>query len=129
MLKIYLRTVDCAIHDKNKVIDLGSSSNYVIKDEMLAVSKTTEFGAYTDEAHKEYPFASGVQQKKKGRVACYGAWLDEAYLKEWKSPDAKLVVHTTYEEALCPTREFMRMDITDVIAYLKQEGLNFSAHS
>lgn len=129
MLKIYWRTVECEIHDKNKVINLGKSCNYVIKDEKLAVSKTTEFGVYTDEAHKAYPWSSGVQQKKRGRVVYYDAWLDESYLREWKSPDATLVVYTTYEEASCPTREFMKMDVADVIAYLKQEGMSFPTPS
>ena len=124
MLKIYLRSIEYELHDKKKVVDIGSSSNYVIKDESDAVSKTTELGAYTDEAIKTYRWASGVEQKKKGRVAYYGILFDEIYLREWKSPDAKLVMYTTYEEALCSVRELMQLPVPDVIAYLKQEGLS-----
>lgn len=129
MLKIYLRSTEYELHDKNKVIDIGSSCNHVIKEEAEAVSKTTELGAYTDEAMKTYRWASGVAQKKRGRVACYGIFFDEVYLREWKSPDAKLVVHDTYEETTCSVRDLMFLPAPDVIAYLKQEGLSLTIPS
>jgi hypothetical protein len=124
MLKIYLRTIKYEIHNENKIAKLNSRSCYVIRDEEIAVPKTIELGAYTDEAHRAYVYSSDVKQKKKGLQAYYYGWPSEVYLEEWKAPNAKLVMHVAYKEDDCSMKELMTLPVTDVIAYLKQEGMN-----
>lgn len=124
MLKIYLRTIKYEIHNDGKTVKLNTNSCYVIRDEDVAVPKTIELGAYTNEAHRAYVYTSDLKQKKKGKLAYYYGWPCEICLKEWKAPDAKLVMHVTYEEDDCSMRELMTLPANDVIAYLKQEGMN-----
>lgn len=124
MLKIYLRTIQYEIHNEGKIAKLNSSSCYVIRTEDVAVPKTIELGAYTDEAHRVYVYSSDVKQKKKGKLSYYYGWPCEVYLREWDAPNAKLVLHVTYEEDDCSMKELMTLPVTDVIAYLKQEGMN-----
>lgn len=124
MLKIYLRTLKYKIHNDGKIVKLNSHSHYVVRDEEVAVSKTVELGAYTDKAHKAYVYTSDVKQKKKGKQAYYCGWPCDVCLKEWKAPDAKLILHVTYEENDCSMKELITLPASDVIAYLKQEGMN-----
>lgn len=124
MLKIYLCRTEYEIHNENKTVFLNTYSDYVVKDEDAAKPTTIELGAYTDEAQHKYAYSSSVCQKKKGRHARFWGWPNEVYLDEWKAPDAKLVMHITYKEKECSMREFMRLPVSEVIAYLKQEGLN-----
>jgi hypothetical protein len=124
MLKIYLRTIKYEIHNEDRVVKLNTNSEYVIRDEEIAVSKTIELGAYTSQAQNAYVYDCDIDQKKKGKRAYYGGWPTEVYLREWKAPNAKLVMHVTYEEDPCSMSYLMKLPANDVIAYLKQEGLN-----
>ena len=68
-------------------------------------------------------------KRKKGRKALYMSWPSDVWLNEWSEPDAKLIVHRSYKERSCSIQELMKLDVNDVIAYLKQEGLNLIALS
>lgn len=124
MLKIYLCTIKYEIHNENKVKELATDSDYVIINEDEAVPETIELGAYTVEAQKKYVYASDLRKKKKGMFAYFYGWPYEIYLREWDAPNAKLVIHLSYEEAWCSMKRLMELPANDVIAYLKQEGMN-----
>lgn len=115
MLKIYLRTIKYEIHNEDKTVKLNTDVCYVIRGEEIAVPKTIELGAYTDEAHRVYVYSSDLSQKKKGKKACYYGWPCEVYLKEWKAPNAKLVLHVTYEEDDCSMKELMTLPATELL--------------
>lgn len=125
MLKIYLRTIKYEIHNEDQVAHLFSDSHYVIRDEEIATTKTLDWDAYTTEAENAYAGECCIKQKKKGKTALYYAW-DSVYLKQWKMPNAKLVMHVTYKEDDCSMKRLMTLPVTDVIAYLKQEGMNLT---
>lgn len=129
MLKIYLCTVEYYLCNKDHVKYLCSDSNYVIRDEAVAVSKTKEWGAYTEAAKEAYYYDCDFHKTKKGIKAMYWNWDGGVYAKEWLAPNAKLVVHITYEEKSCSAGHLLKLPATDVIAYLKQEGLNFPTTS
>lgn len=123
MLKIYLRTTQYELHTGKYTIDLITSRHYVIRDESFAVDKTFELGAYTSKAQCNYDFICEMHQTKKGIKAKY--WHDGYYtgVKQWKEPEAKLILHCSYEEAWCSMKRLMDLPASDVIAYLKQEGI------
>lgn len=123
MLKIYLRTTEYELCTKNCTIDLIISHDYVIRDESFATDKTFELDAYTDKAQLNYDFICEMRQTKKGVKAKY--WHDGYYtcIRQWKEPEAKLVLHCSYDEAWCSMRRLMELPAPDVIAYLKQEGI------
>lgn len=125
MLKIYLRTVEYGLHNGDQIIYLSTNSDYVIKDEEEAHNKTAEFGAYTEDAKDAYCHSCELTQTKKGMKAYYWTWDRSVFAKEWIAPNAKLVAHITYKEASCSMKRFMQLPVNDVIAYLKQEGMNF----
>lgn len=124
MLKIYRCTIKYELHNDNKIIDLSTETQYVIRDESEVTPKTKEFGAYTDEAADVYNHSYNFRPTKKGMRASCWTWDSTVYLNEWQAPDAKLVVHLSYEEESCTMKQLMNLKATDVIAYLKQEGLN-----
>lgn len=124
MLKIYLCTVEYELHKGGSVIHLSTWSDYVIRDEENAYSKTKEFGAYTEEAQQAYCHTCELTQTKKGIKAYYWTWDRSIYAEEWIAPDAKLVAHASYKETSCSMERLMKLPAPDVIAYLKQEGLN-----
>jgi hypothetical protein len=126
MLKIYLRTTQYELHTKKHITELISSRHYVIRDESFAVDKTFELGAYTTTAQHEYDFICDMHQTKKGIKAKY--WHDDYYtcVKQWKEPDAKLVLYCSYEETSCSMKRIMELPAPDVIAYLKQEGIGLT---
>jgi hypothetical protein len=123
MLKIYLRRSKFELHNHDELIKLDSWSNIVIKDETEATPQTIEYGAYTDEAKWAYTVGCAFHQKKKGILATYWKWEGCAILKQWLAPNAKLIKYVTYEEYSCSMKELMNLPTTDVIAYLKQEGI------
>lgn len=124
MLKIYLRTTQYELHTEKYAVDLITSRHYVIRDESFAVDKTIELGAYTDKAWHNYDFICETRQTKKGVKAIY--WHDGGYtcVKQWKEPEAKLILHCSYEEASCSMKRLMELPADEVIAYLKQEGIS-----
>lgn len=126
MLKIYLRTVEYEIHNEDKIGYLFSNSDYVIRDEEDAYSRTTDFDAYTVEAQEHYIGRCDITQKRKGKTALYVSWDRSIYLQQWKAPNAKLVARLHYKEKPCSMKQLLTLPATDVIAYLKQEGLNFT---
>ena len=131
MLKIYLCTLDCELHTKNKKISIGKYTYYNIENECNAITKTTEFSAYSDDAMKIYNHVGVciIHNKRKGKVVTYDYYGDVYCLKEWIEPDAKLVASLSYKEQSCSMERLMKLPATDVIAYLKQEGFNSIAQS
>lgn len=123
MLKIYMRTTKYELLTKKRTIDLITSRDYVIRDESFATDKTFELDAYTEKAQHNYDFICEMRQTKKGIKANY--WHDGYYtcVKQWKDPDAKLILHCSYEETSCSMRRLMELPADDVIAYLKQESI------
>ena len=123
MLKIYLRTTEYELHMSKHIIKLITSRDYVIRDESFAVDKTFELGAYTDRAKTNYDFICDMRRTKKGIKATY--WADGGYtcVRQWKEPEAKLILHCSYEPYSCSMKRLMELPAPDVIAYLKQEGL------
>ena len=124
MLKIYLRRSKFELRNHDEMISLGTYSTTVIRDESEAVSETTEFDAYTEAAEKAFYPDCDFQQKRKGIKAVY--WKSDgcAILKQWLAPDAKLIRYRTYTEYSCSMNDLMKLPVADVIAYLKQEGMN-----
>ena len=121
MLKIYLMRLRYELHGKDKIINLSTSSNYVIRDEVNAIDDTIAISAYTKEAVDMYNYEAKLHQTKKGMRASYWTWNSMVYAKQWMEPDAKLVVHVAYTETSCSMRKLMELPAIDVIAYLKQE--------
>lgn len=124
MLKIYLRTLKYEIHNEDKVVELNTHSHYVIRNENDAVPEVIEFGAYTDEAHAKYIYDSYVKQTRNGKRSYFYGWPREVYLREWDAPNAKLVIHIAHKDKSCTMKELMDLPADEVIAYLKQEGMN-----
>ena len=129
MLKIYLRTTEYELVTPKHSTELITSHDYVIRDESFATDKTFELDAYTPEAQHNYDFICEMKQTKKGVKANY--WHDGYYtcVKQWKEPEAKLVLHCSYEETSCSMKRLMQLPAPDVIAYIKQEGLNLTIPS
>lgn len=129
MLKIYLRTTQYELYTGKHTIDLITSRDYVIRDESFATDKTFELDAYTDKAWHNYDFICEMRKTKKGVKVNY--WHDGYYtsVKQWKEPDAKLILHCSYEETSCSMKRLMDLPAPEVIAYLKQEGLNLTMPS
>ena len=129
MLKIYLRTTEYELLTSKHSTKLITSRDYVIRDESVATDRTIELGAYTREAQANYDFICEMHQTKKGVKAIY--WHDGTFTraKQWKDPGATLLLHCSYEEAWCSMKRLMQLPAPDVIAYIKQEGLNLSINS
>jgi hypothetical protein len=123
MLKIYLRTTQYELLTQKHTISLITSRDYVIRDEAFATDKTIELGAYTDTAQNHYDFICDMYHTKKGVKARYWADGGSVCVKQWKEPDAKLLLYCSYEEAWCSMKRLMELNADDVIAYLKQEGI------
>lgn len=124
MLKIYLVKMKYELHGKDRIINLSTSSCYAISDEANAINGTMKFGAYTEEAKDMYNYEVRLSKTKKGMMASYWTWDSIYWAKQWIEPDAKLVLHVDYEETSCSMRKLMELPATDVIAYLKQEGMS-----
>ena len=129
MLKIYLCTVEYYLHNEGSEEYLCTSNDYVIREETAVAPKTKEWGAYTEEAGRAYHYTCELRQTKKGIKAMYWNWDGGVYAKEWIAPNAKLIAHCTYQEAWCSMKRLMELPAPDVIAYLKQEGLNLTMPS
>lgn len=129
MLKIYLARITYKIQNKDEVINLISYSNYVIREEQDAVSATREISAYADNISKLYEGCCYVNKKKKGKFSMFLGMDLTVRLKEWKCPDAKLVISVSYQETKCSMNQLFKLDSNDVIAYLKQEGIIISTSS
>lgn len=129
MLKIYLCRHRYELFDGKRTIKLKTSTHTVIKDEDDAVNGVVEFNAYTEAAEKAYYPDCNLVQKRKGVRAEYWHWEGCTIAKEWLSPDVKLIRYSTYTEYNCSMTELMKLPATDVIAYLKQEGLNLTIPS
>lgn len=127
MLKIYLCTVHYELHSGDKKCQLGTWDYFVIADENHVSTHTKMWSAYSEDAAKVYGGGCHIYEKKKGRTARYTLLSDfmrDATLKEWEEPNAQLVAHISYKERACSMKHLMTLPATDVIAYLKQEGLN-----
>jgi hypothetical protein len=131
MLKIYLCTVEYSLQYGNQEEYLSTDTSFVIRDEAEAVEKTKEWGAYTAEARSAYNHICEWKQTKKGIKAIYNtSWYDDdVCVKEWLAPNAKLIANISYQEASCTAGHLLKLPATDVIAYLKQEGMSFQTHS
>lgn len=124
MLKIYLCTTEFYLRDKDYKTYLHTDTRYVIRDESVAVNKTKEWNAYTKEAKDAYDSSCNLLEKRKGIKALYWTWEGPVYAREWIAPDAKLVANISYKEKSCSAGHLLKLPATDVIAYLKQEGMN-----
>ena len=124
MLKIYRATIvyEVVVSTKNEMLD--THSYYIIKDEKDAITHTEEYSAYSVEAATLYTNGCDIYEKKKGRKAIYRSWPGDVWLNEWNEPDAKLLMRVSYKQVECSMRELMDLSANDVIAYLKQEGIN-----
>lgn len=129
MLKIYLCTVEYYLHNGDQIKYLSRDTSYVIRDESDAVTKVKEWSAYTEEAKQKYNYSCELRQTRKGTKAIYWTWDSAIYAKEWIAPNVKLVVKASYEESSCTAGHLLKLPATDVIAYLKQEGLNLTIPS
>lgn len=129
MLKIYHWRNEYKLCNDNRSIRLSSLSGLCIKEESEAVDTITEYNAYTKEASRAYYSNAELKQKRKGIKAIYWTYDGAVYAKQWLAPDAKLVVHSFYEEASCSMKQLMELPAPDVIAYLKQEDLNLTIPS
>lgn len=131
MLKIYHWHNEYELQNGKCSIRLSSLDGLCIKDESEAVDQTQEFNAYTKEASKAY--CSNVEFKykhrHKGIRALYWTYDGPVYIKQWIAPNAKLIVHSSYEEVFCSMKQLMDLPAPEVIAYLKQEGMNLIAPS
>ena len=121
MLKIYRATITYELETTKQRNLLDSHSYFIIKEEKDAVSTYQEFSAYSEEAAKVYLNGCDIYEKKKGRRALYMSWPSDVWINEWSEPDAKLIVHHSYEEKSCSMQQLMKLDADDVIAYLKQK--------
>ena len=126
MLKIYTRHNQYELCGGTRSIELSSLNKLCIMEESEAVDKTTEYDAYTMDAVRAYDLNATLKQKAKGTKALYWTYEGIVYAKQWKVPDAKLIVHSTYEESWCSLKRLMDLPASDVIAYLKQEGISLS---
>lgn len=124
MLKIYLCTVEYSLLNGDHDEHLSTHTGFVIRDECEAVTKTEEWNAYTKEAMRAYNHSCEWKQTRKGMKTIYWTWDGPICIKEWRAPDVKLVANVSYKESSCSMAELMKLPATDVIAYLKQEGLN-----
>lgn len=129
MLKIYLCTVEYFLQNEDQLKHLSTDTAYVIRDESDAITKIREWGAYTEEARNAYNHTCEWKQTKKGMKTIYWTWDGAIYAKEWIAPNAKLVAYCSYEEKSCSMRCLMELPASDVIAYLKQEGMNLQIPS
>ena len=124
MLKIYLRRSKFELHNNDELINLGTFTTTVIREESEAVSETVELGAYTEAAEKSFYPDCEFFQKRKGIKAIYWKRDGCAVLKQWLAPNAKLIRYRAYTEYSCSMSELMKLPVSNVIAYLKQEGMN-----
>jgi hypothetical protein len=125
MLKIYLKRVTQIINHDGITYDIDSSCRYVIEDEECVKSYTREYNIYSDNINSVSCSCSYYEGKRGAEVTVYG---DDCFLhfKSWKHPDVKLIEFVEYEERSCSMRELCSLPADKVIAYLKQEGLNFT---
>lgn len=125
MLKIYRKTILHEIHSDGVEYKVKRCSFYTIEEEACTQPYTRECSLYHDELHQIASYYDYVDKRHGRMVYVYGT--DGFYkFKQWKEPDAKLIEHVSYKEHACSMNELCRLPAPDVIAYLKQEGLNFS---
>ena len=125
MLKIYRKTIKHEIHSNGVEYKVDYHSCYVIIEEAEAQSHTREYSLYDDKLQNTLYFLGGYVGKR-GRVV--HVYSDDGFyrFKQWKEPDAKLIEYVTYVEYACSMNQLCRLPADKVIAYLKQEGLNFT---
>lgn len=129
MLKIYLCTVEYYLQNEDQSEYLSTDTNYVILDESVAVTQFKEWSAYSKEARSVYNRTCEWKQTKRGMKTIYWTWDGDFCVKEWIVPNAKLVAHIAYKESSCSMRRLMELPASDVIAYLKQEGIGLTIPS
>jgi hypothetical protein len=91
-------------------------------DESEATDDIWECSVYSDEVQANYAEA---HECWRGRYVYFYNWPVKIVCKEWKCPDAKLIVSITYKESTCSMRELLEMDADKVMAYFKQNNLTF----
>ena len=125
MLKIYLKTVHHEIHSDGVEYEVKHYSFYTIEEEACAQPYTRECSLYHDELHQISSYCESVDKKHGRMIYVFGS---DCFLKfkQWKEPNAKLIEHVSYKEHSCSMNELCRLPADKVIAYLKQEGLNFT---
>ena len=124
MLKIYLKRVDRIINDGPYTYGVDHFCRYVIEDEECAKSYDRKYNIYSDAINSVSNRCSYYEEKRGAVVTVYA---DDCFLKfkSWKHPDVKLIEIVEYVERSCSMHELCRLPADRVIAYLKQEGINF----
>jgi hypothetical protein len=125
MLKIYRHTIAYYIEQNSQRTLVTELSGFALKEESEAVNFRRECSAYSDEAQSVYPYHIDLFDCWRGKEACYHNWPIKVVCKEWKCPDAKLIISITYKESTCSMRELLEMDADKVMAYFKQNNLTF----
>ena len=123
MLKIYLKTIKYEIHSDGAEYDIANASFHTIEEKTNAKSYIREYNLYGDEIQNVY-YGFDIYDNKRGRVVYVHG--DDCFLKfkQWKEPNAKLVEYVYYKEHSCSMNELFKLKADQVIAYLKQEGVN-----
>ncbi len=125
MLKIYHKTIKREIHSNGVEYNVDYKGFYTIVEEETAQPHTREYNLYDDELLSAVYFLD-YYDGKRGRVV--RVYSDDGFFKfkQWKEPDAKLIERVSYKEYACSMKELCTLPADKVIAYLKQEGLNFT---
>lgn len=125
MLKIYLKTIHHEIHSDGVEYKVKCRSFYTIEDDSVAQPHTRECSLYHDELYQIASYCDHFDRKR-GRAVLVCGDDDFLTFKQWKEPNAKLIERVSYREHSCSMNELFRLPADKVIAYLKQEGVNFS---
>ena len=125
MLKIYRKITNQIINHGSITYGVDYSSRYVIEEEENAKSYTREYNIYSDNINSVSCSCCYYEGKRGAVVTVYG---DDCFLKfkSWKEPDVKLIEIVEYVEQSCSMKNLCYLPADKVIAYLKQEGLNFT---
>lgn len=120
MLKIYLKKIDRIINDGPMTYGVDMIRQYVIADEANAKSYSREYNIYSDRISHNCCY---YETRRGSVVTVYGR---DCFLKfkSWKHPGIKLIEIVEYVERPCSMKELMHLPAPDVIAYLKQEGID-----
>lgn len=126
MLKIYQKTILREVHSDGVIYYVDHRTSYVIEDDACAKNEVNEYNLYDDNIRSVISFCD-YRDRKRGRVV-YFYDIDGSLLsfKSWREQNAKVVEFIDYENKSCSMNELCRLPADKVIAYLKQEGLNFT---
>lgn len=125
MLKIYYKRTLYFIRDGDMIYDVDFRGRHVIEDEEVAKNYDREYNIYSDNINSICNCCGYYEGKRGAVVTVYG---HDCFLKfkSWKHPNVKLIEVVEYADCVCSMRELSYLPADQVIAYLKQEGLNLT---